>query len=323
MEDGGPPLRERTPNGNQRDLVPTGSWQFAGPVVMVQDELEVSSAETFTWAASETGRVVSVGRTTGGWGIIPSVFECPSGLLDFRLGVNHRATPITRTLTEGVGWPHDVIVPLGPVLCSRPDPVRELGLEILRLLHAGAPCEKLPAAFARLSHGDAAAFVKAVEPIAKRARGFDPAAIAKRFADDLQGTVAMERALVDGDVELPDLTGAARRLAGGAARSARRRFRPRRGREKEVLGAPRQDEPRRLGPQAIRTMTDDPGEVRVAPRTAGSASARPAPRSIETRSRSCRWCWSGGTPRREPEVRRPLRLGDSDRGRPFPGVRSC
>lgn len=199
-----------TPNGRQRRLEPTGSWQFDGPVVMLQDELEVSSAETFTWAVSETGRVISVGRTTGGWGIIPNVFKCPSGLLDFRLGVNHRPTPITGTLTEGVGWPADIEVPLGPVFCARTDPTRELGLEVLHLLHAGIARKRILDAFDRLREGDKAGFDKAARAFAKKAKGFAAAAVAKRFSQDLAATVALERAMLD-EGTLPDLVGAARR----------------------------------------------------------------------------------------------------------------
>jgi len=97
---------------------PTGSWQFAGPVVMLQDERMVSSAETFTWAMTETGRVLSVGRPTGGATIIPGVFEVPSGLFRFRLGVHDRKTPIRGVQPEGVGTPPDVFVPYEPALLA-------------------------------------------------------------------------------------------------------------------------------------------------------------------------------------------------------------
>lgn len=94
-------------NGQHGLVGPSGSWQFDGPVAMLQDALEVSSAETLTWALSETDRVLSVGQATGGWAIIPRVFECPSKLLGFRIGTNARTTPIRRVQTEGTGWPPD------------------------------------------------------------------------------------------------------------------------------------------------------------------------------------------------------------------------
>ncbi len=53
-------------NGRNGRIEASGAWQFDGPVVMLQDEMEVSSAETFTWALSETKRVISVGSAAGG-----------------------------------------------------------------------------------------------------------------------------------------------------------------------------------------------------------------------------------------------------------------
>jgi len=82
-------------NGLHGRIAPSGSRQFDGPVVMLQDEVEISSAETFTWAMSETERCVSVGRPTGGWGIIPKGYSCPSGIVSFRLGVNESGQTVT------------------------------------------------------------------------------------------------------------------------------------------------------------------------------------------------------------------------------------
>ncbi|MCU0726129.1 MAG: S41 family peptidase [Planctomycetes bacterium] len=116
-----------------RRLEPTGPFQFAGPVVMLTDEREISSAETFTWAMAETGRAVTVGRPTGGATIIPSVIELPSGLASFRLGVHDRATPIRKVHPEGIGSAPDVFVPYAPpVFEARGDPEVEAGLAVLR-----------------------------------------------------------------------------------------------------------------------------------------------------------------------------------------------
>jgi hypothetical protein len=117
---------------------PTGAWQFDGPVVMLQDERQVSSAETFTWAMTETGRVVSVGRPTGGATIIPRTFEAPSRLFSFRLGSTDRRTPIRRIQPEGIGTPPDILVPYEPYLLEQDeDPVFAVGLLVLRQLVAG------------------------------------------------------------------------------------------------------------------------------------------------------------------------------------------
>lgn len=208
----------------RRQLVPTGAWQFDGPVVMLQDETEVSSAETFTWAVSETGRVVSVGRPTGGWGIIPRGFDLPSGLASFRLGVNARATPLQGIATEGVGWPPDLVVPFGPEITklapdfgapghpALPDPVAALGLEVLRVLHAGVARDEARTAFHALGEGNLAAFQAFAKKAAAKAKGFDGTHLAKLFADDLRRQLALERAaLAEADVA-PDLLGAERRL---------------------------------------------------------------------------------------------------------------
>jgi hypothetical protein len=211
-------------NGSHGKLGPNGSWQFDGPVVMLQDENEVSSAETFTWALSETGRVVSVGRATGGWGIIPKHYELPSGLAAFRLGTNDRATPIKGIHTEGVGWPADVTVPFGPKLVEygggkTPDPVRALGLDVLNVLHAGANLGETRAAFHALAEGDVAAFkafakkVAGAAAVAAKAKGFDGEKLAKLFDVDLALELALEVAAIEyaGDDLPPDALGLTRR----------------------------------------------------------------------------------------------------------------
>jgi hypothetical protein len=191
-------------NGMCGRIVPSGRSQFDGPVVMLQDEVEVSSAETFTWAMSETERCVSVGRPTGGWGIIPKGYACPSGIVSFRLGVTDRPTPIRRVHTEGVGWPPDVLVPYGPLLCSRPDPVFEIGIDVLRTLHSGEPRKKTIAAFQAVFHG---------KPD-KKSKG-PTRELVRLGRHDLEQRLAMETALLKLDKELGpvDALGASRRLA--------------------------------------------------------------------------------------------------------------
>jgi len=223
-----------TPYGARR-LEPSGAWQFDGPVVMLQDEVEVSSAETFTWAASETGRVVSVGRPTGGWGIIPKSFPLPSGLATFRLGVNDRPTPLEGVHTEGVGWPPDVLVPFGPDACAAgheisplakeepADPVLAIGAEILDVMMAGVGADEARVAFQSLANGDAAAFRAFAKKAAPKAKGFDGEKLAKLFTSDLEAEIAMERAALDLDepATAPDWLGAARRLPKLLARAKR------------------------------------------------------------------------------------------------------
>jgi hypothetical protein len=212
-------------NGSQRRLTPTGSWQFKGPVVMLQDETEISSAETFTWALSETRRVVSVGRPTGGWGIIPKGFSCPSGLLSFRLGVNDRPTPIGGVHTEGVGWPPDILIPHGPVFCQSLDATGEVGRDVLRLLHAGVGREDAAGLFKALFAGDVAGFTKKAPALVKKAKGWKPGPLAKRVLEDLKATLEMEIAILrNRKAPPPDVAGAADRLDDLLARAKQARL---------------------------------------------------------------------------------------------------
>jgi hypothetical protein len=208
-------------NGIHGRIEASGTWQFDGPLVMLQDELEVSAAETFTWALCETKRCVSVGRPTGGWAIIPKGYKCPSGLVDFRLGVNARPTPIERRATEGIGWTPDVLVPYGPRLCAEHDATRRIGLETLRLLHSGVERDEVAAIFGDLFGGglDEAAkrAARTAKSIASRAAketaSWDYAALVELVRRDLEATLALELALLEeSDVIAPDVRGAERRL---------------------------------------------------------------------------------------------------------------
>lgn len=197
-------------NGPYEKLGPEGAWQFTGPVVLLQDETMVSSAETFAWAMTETGRAVSVGQSTGGWGIIPKGFECPSGLVSFRLGVNHRPTPITKKLTEGVGWPAMIEVPYGVRFCAWGDFVREIGTEVLGLLYAGMEREEVVALFGELFRGEYREYMEGVRAAGDVVKGWDGAALGKRVREDLEATLEMELAMLE--VEGADLEGSRRRL---------------------------------------------------------------------------------------------------------------
>lgn len=200
-------------NGINGRIEASGPWQFDGPVVMLQGESEVSSAETFTWAMTEPERVVSVGRFTGGWTIIPRVFKCPSGLVDFRMGVSNRPSPIKGIRSEGVGWPPDVHVPYGPVLCAEPDPVRDVGMQVLQVLHAGVSRKKTVAAFQDLFSGKIDAFRKQAPKLSKALKDWKPERLAKKVEEDLKARLEMESALLNlEDCEVPDALGATRRL---------------------------------------------------------------------------------------------------------------
>lgn len=211
---------EGVANGLHGRIEASGAFQFEGPVVMLQGELEVSAAETFTWAMSETERCVSVGRPTGGWAIIPRGFKCPSGLVDFRLGVNARPTPIERRATEGVGWAPDVVVPYGPLLCAEDDATRRIGLEVLRVLHAGVERDQAAALFGDLfgaRHADAA---KRAHRLARDVDGWQPQRLIGLVQDDLAATLALEVALLEDDASVaPDVLGAERRFEALAERA--------------------------------------------------------------------------------------------------------
>lgn len=214
-------------NGRHGRLEPSGTWQFDGPVVMLQDEMEVSSAETFTWTLCETKRVISVGRATGGWGIIPKSFALPSGLAKFRLGVHWRKTPITDASTEECGWPADVALPYGPLLLGwsseerdeTPDPALELGRLVLRTLHAGVAIEEARGGFAALAAGNVAAWSAFEKKAAAKSKELPGEKLGKRFVDDLEAELAQEQAALKDEELPPDWIGAARRLPGLLARA--------------------------------------------------------------------------------------------------------
>ena len=119
-----------------KTLPRTGDWQFSGPVVMLQDERMVSSAETFTWAMGESGRALTVGRPTGGATIIPKTFEAPSGLFEFRMGTHDRKTTFRKVQPEGIGSPPDIYVSYD-LLAKHADPVLAVGLDALKRLMTG------------------------------------------------------------------------------------------------------------------------------------------------------------------------------------------
>jgi hypothetical protein len=197
-------------NGSNRRIEPSGAFQHAGPVVMIQDSLEVSSAETFTWAMSETGRALSVGRPTGGWSIIPRRFSAPSGRFDFRVGVTDRKTPIKGLLTEGIGWAPDVLVPLGPMIAGETRFQTDLALAMARVAVAG-DVEKTRDLFALLGRGRWDEFRRGAKGLAKKVPGLDLDALADLFAADLEATLQVEWQLLE-LVDPPDCVGAARRL---------------------------------------------------------------------------------------------------------------
>lgn len=199
-------------NGLHGEIAPSGSWQFDGPAVFLQDERMVSSAETFAWAVSETKRTISVGRHTGGWGIIPKGYELPSGLAKFRLGVNDRPTPIEKKHTEGIGWPANIEIPIGPRLCWERDFVREVGENVIAVLASGAARDDVIELFSGLFQGKIAAFEKTATKYSK-VPGFDARRMATVVKRDLDQRLSLELALLDPDVSLaPDVLGATERL---------------------------------------------------------------------------------------------------------------
>ncbi|MHC5037779.1 MAG: S41 family peptidase [Planctomycetota bacterium] len=237
-------FEKRTSNGRNGWIEPTGSWQFKGPVVMLQDEREVSSAETFTWAMTETERVVSVGRPTGGATIIPQSFEVPSGLFRFRLGCTDRLTPIRGVQPEGIGTPPDIFVPYEPVLFNRHnDPIFAVGLDVLLLLMQGAPKKTVMDAVGGLLGGETDRFAGAYSafsklPPPKKSSGY------RDITDGIMGSiVSWEVTLLNAkDHPLPTFKGSVERLQAlariaeqlGEVKTAERARKASQGWEKEI-----------------------------------------------------------------------------------------
>ncbi len=205
---------KKTPLGSSRALEPTGDWQFDGPVVMLQDEREISSAETFTWAMTETGRAVSVGRPTGGATIIPRVFNAPSGLFSFRMGTHDRATPIRKIKPEGTGTAPDVFVPYEPELLKRHhDPTLAAATDIVLFLAIGAEREAVVDYYGGILGADP----ERVKKSRKNFDALDRPPRQKGFSDVVDGIV---EEMIDWEIALckskhnpmPDFAGAADRL---------------------------------------------------------------------------------------------------------------
>ncbi|MBK9386752.1 MAG: hypothetical protein IPN34_18210 [Planctomycetes bacterium] len=205
-------FRKAVANGSNGTLAPSGSWQHDGPVVFLMDELMVSSAETFTWALLEHERVLSIGRPTGGWAIIPQVFEAPSGLFRFRVGVTDRGTPVRNIKTEGTGTPPDLIVPFGPLLSARGDLERELATAALACLLHGADLAEVRKAFHALGEGDFKTYRAFCAKQKDLPVKLDLAGYADEFLADLRAELDQELALANGIGDLvPDARGLARR----------------------------------------------------------------------------------------------------------------
>ena len=236
-------FKDGADNGRNGRIEPTGTWQFDGPIVMLQNESMVSSAETFTWAMSETGRAVTVGRPTGGWGIIPNRFSCPSGLIDFRLGVNDRPTPIRGVRTEGIGWPPDVLLRFGPAFGELGDPARALAVDMVGLMVDGVRADVVHDAFSTLVAGDTSSFERHASGFEKKSPWFDADAWIKRVRRDLDAEIEIELACLklDDDGALPDLVGASERLADLTKRARAAGLGKRVGSLKKRIGAARKE----------------------------------------------------------------------------------
>jgi len=229
-------------NGTNGTIKPTGSWQFGGPVVMLQDEKEVSSAETFTWAMSETKRVVSVGRPTGGWCIIPQRFKCPSGIASFRMGVYNRETPITNTFCEGIGWKPDIEIPYGPVICAHPDFVYQIGLNAVQLLKTGVSRADVINLFSLLFMGKTDSFLAATKLLTGRIQGWSPETLAELIKKDMKTRLEMETLLLTGNgFSPPDLASAEKRFVNLEAKARLMGFNEEIGRLEKTIKALKND----------------------------------------------------------------------------------
>ncbi len=201
--------------GRNGMLMPSGSWQFDGPLVMLQDEREISSAETFTWAMTETGRAVSVGRPTGGATIIPRSFDAPSGLFSFRLGCTDRPTPLQGIKPEGIGTRPDIFVPYEPILLERfPDPAVAVARDVLLLLAGKASRSTVVDYYGGILGCEPARVKKTVKAFGKIRLPSKKSGFCHATDDLVEAMVKWQIRLCNSkDNPMPDFAGAAERLS--------------------------------------------------------------------------------------------------------------
>ena len=87
-------------------------------------------------------------------------------------------------------------------------------LEILRILHAGIPRERVAQAFRQIAQGNVRKYHRGAKEFAKKVTGWKHGVLEELFSSDLEATLALENALLRGSkFSLPDAAGVARRLS--------------------------------------------------------------------------------------------------------------
>jgi hypothetical protein len=176
-------------------VVPTGEWQFDGPLIVLQDEAVVDAGETFIWALIENRRAITVGRRTGGWTLTTSEYSCPSGLT-FRLGTGRRSTNRRGQVRWGMGTLPDIPLPSG-FLFQGGDPLLEICDGIISLRVAELSVVETVSLFSRLFRdGNVSLFDRNVRKEVRVMKLWNPKPTVERYVENLTSSGALELRLL-------------------------------------------------------------------------------------------------------------------------------
>ena len=115
----------------QRTCQPSGPWHYTGPVIVLQGQRTMSSAESFLLALAQCPRVTTMGDRSAGSSANPRRVEAPGGItvnLPRWLDMDPQGKPV-----DSVGVAPDVRIETTPAdFTDRKDPVLTAALEELR-----------------------------------------------------------------------------------------------------------------------------------------------------------------------------------------------
>lgn len=114
----------------ERVVRPRGHWQYSNSVVLLIDEMVFSTAEHFAAGLHDSGRAITVGRTTAGSSGNPVKLD----VRGFKFQVSRwKEYRVDGSLIEGLGVPADIVVyPKASDIAGGVDTVLERALQYLR-----------------------------------------------------------------------------------------------------------------------------------------------------------------------------------------------